>query len=125
MSMDTIRYFLAGLVAVALVGCGSTELKNQAKAAVSANLRDPESVQFRNLTVGKTKANGAAYVCGEYNAKNGFGGYAGYERFMWDEFGVTTESKLAASLGTKEKGRDMMTAYCNDDAALAKKAMSP
>ena len=38
-------------------------------------LNDPESAQFRNLELA-----GDA-VCGEVNAKNGFGGYVGFQPF--------------------------------------------
>lgn len=46
--------------------------ENDAKAAVLANLKDPDSAQFRNL-------NG---YCGEVNSKNSAGGYSGFERFV-------------------------------------------
>lgn len=51
-----------------------TEIKMQrlAREFVKANLRDPESAQFRNQRGG----------CGEVNAKNSFGGYPGYRRFI-------------------------------------------
>ncbi len=51
-----------------------------AKHAVSYSLKDPESAQFRNLFIaGKddTKA-----VCGEVNAKNSYGGYVGFKKFI-------------------------------------------
>lgn len=44
-------------------------------------MRDPESVQFRNLVPGKL----AGSVCGELNAKNGMGGYVGYKPFIANE----------------------------------------
>ena len=43
-------------------------------------MRDPDSADFRNFgyySGGKTPA-----VCGEVNAKNAFGGFTGYERFV-------------------------------------------
>lgn len=47
------------------------------KDAVAARMRDPSSVQFRDLTgEGDT-------VCGEVNAKNGFGAYVGFQRFVY------------------------------------------
>jgi hypothetical protein len=55
----------------------------QAKNAVKAILKDPESAQFRNLYTksyaGKPSPNDA--VCGEVNAKNSYGGYIGFTRF--------------------------------------------
>lgn len=43
--------------------------------AAAHDLRDPDSAKFRN-----GKLNGA-YVCGEINATNGFGGYVGFRSF--------------------------------------------
>lgn len=51
-----------------------------AKAAVEAQLRDPGSVQYRNLQVAQ-HADGPM-LCGELNAKNGYGGYTGYRQFI-------------------------------------------
>ncbi|MBT2132708.1 hypothetical protein KK137_00040 [Croceibacterium sp. LX-88] len=50
------------------------------KDAIRTRLRDPDSAQFREVhfySGGK-----APVACGEVNAKNGFGGYTGYERFV-------------------------------------------
>ena len=41
-------------------------------------MKDPESVQYRNLKMGDV-LNGT--LCGEVNAKNSFGAYAGFEKF--------------------------------------------
>lgn len=49
-----------------------------AKAAVREQLRDPSSAQFRRLRAGP-----ADTVCGEYNAKNAYGGYVGFAPFGW------------------------------------------
>src|SRR5690606_39009213 len=77
---------VAVLVALAFVGVIAYEAtgfgpKSAAKAAVVAQLKDPDSVQFRDLVVG-TKS---GRVCGEFNAKNSFGAYVGYKWFEWDE----------------------------------------
>ena len=47
------------------------------RAVVAAQMRDPESATFQNLSV---KIADFAY-CGEVNAKNLLGGYVGYQRF--------------------------------------------
>ncbi|MDZ4690637.1 hypothetical protein [Terricaulis sp.] len=39
-------------------------------------LRDPQSLQLRDVRINNL------YVCGEYNAKNGSGGYVGFRRFI-------------------------------------------
>lgn len=51
-----------------------------AEAGVRSFLRDPESAQFQNLH-GYATSQGDRIICGEYNAKNGFGGYAGFASF--------------------------------------------
>ena len=50
------------------------------KEAVANSLRDPASAQFRNLVYHKK----GQYLCGELNAKNGYGGYTGYGGFFAD-----------------------------------------
>ena len=47
---------------------------------VKSRLRDPSSARFRN--VGYYSGGESSAVCGEVNAKNGFGGYTGFERFV-------------------------------------------
>ena len=65
---------------IALPGCGpsveETRLR-EAEGLVARSMRDPTSAQFRNMMV---FASGA--VCGEVNAKNGFGGYVGFDPFI-------------------------------------------
>lgn len=50
------------------------------KEAIKAKLRDPDSANFRNVTF--YNGSGKPITCGEVNAKNGFGGYDGFERFI-------------------------------------------
>src|SRR5882672_5427225 len=60
--------------------------------AVKANLRDPDSAQFGDMTAyDDRKLNGAAVVvvCGSVNAKNGFGGYSGFKNFLFIEKPLT------------------------------------
>jgi hypothetical protein len=52
-----------------------------AEKTVAAQMRDPESVHFQNVVV--RYAYGKPYVCGQFNAKNGFGAYVGYEGFLF------------------------------------------
>ncbi|GIT95582.1 hypothetical protein JANAI62_22050 [Jannaschia pagri] len=47
---------------------------------LEASLRDPESLRFRHAEGFRT-VTGDRIVCGEYNAKNGFGGYVGYQPY--------------------------------------------
>lgn len=48
------------------------QMQINAERLVRANLRDPDSAKFRNQNAD----------CGEVNAKNGFGGFTGYRRYI-------------------------------------------
>lgn len=80
------RRLLAIASFLALAGCGGEKLAiEEAKKAVRAGLSDPVSAEFADVYVvpyGKDDDGGESYVvCGKFNAKNQFGGYAGYVRF--------------------------------------------
>jgi hypothetical protein len=49
----------------------------KAREAMQAQLRDPESAEFRNERFTNSRT-----LCGEVNAKNGMGGYTGFERYF-------------------------------------------
>lgn len=69
------RFVVAGLLIASLTSCESAEVSS-AKKYVADRMRDPSSVQFRNITRGNDGA-----VCGEFNAKNGYGAYGGFKMF--------------------------------------------
>lgn len=71
---------LASIV-LALGGCTTPEEKliATAQAAVANELRDPTSPLFTNVSTDSLNIQ----VCGEVNAKNGFGAYAGKDRFIY------------------------------------------
>lgn len=75
-------FVLGGAVsaAVALYLWGPPSTVRSAKAAVARDMRDPGSVQFRDVTRGFE-----GRVCGEVNAKNAMGAYVGFRRFVWSE----------------------------------------
>ena len=51
------------------------------KWSLESSLKDPSSVQYKNVGI-ITKKAGTKTVCGEYNAKNSYGGYVGFKRFL-------------------------------------------
>ena len=58
----------------------------QAKRAVEQGLRDPFSVKFQGVasrTVINHKGQPMKVVCGEVNAKNAFGAYVGFQKFIY------------------------------------------
>jgi hypothetical protein len=65
-----------------LVGCSPSEVElEEAKIAelkefVSSSLKDPKSSQFRNVRLN------SGVLCGEMNAKNGYGAYVGFKKFF-------------------------------------------
>lgn len=52
----------------------------QATSLVARDLKDPGSIQTRNIR-GYRAATGDRIICGEFNAKNSFGAYAGFSGF--------------------------------------------
>lgn len=68
------------LAALSLSACDNLEAN--AKRAVASRLKDPGSAQFRNLKRVEQVA-GEAAICGEVNGKNSFGGYSGFEEFVY------------------------------------------
>lgn len=91
MLANTLRRAGAVLLAVAgltaLAACGETATQKKHKEAavlismgekyVREKIRDPASAQFRNQFIGKGGA-----PCGEVNAKDAFGTYLGYQRYI-------------------------------------------
>jgi len=72
---------LCGLVLLLCVGSlsGCGQETSNAKRALERHLKDPDSVQYRDVQAFK-----GGVVCGEYNAKNSLGGYVGYSRFIYN-----------------------------------------
>lgn len=57
------------------------------RQAVAAELRDPGAAQFRDVrVVASTEA--GANACGEVNAKNGYGGFIGWQPFFAEMIAV-------------------------------------
>lgn len=78
---------LAALACMCVAGCGKSEAQQQREQAatmtslgekyVKEKVLEPSSAQFRNQFIGKKGA-----PCGEVNAKDAFGGYIGYQRYI-------------------------------------------
>lgn len=64
--------------------------------AVKNKMRDPGSVRFRNTRFHIFQDN-SPMVCGEVNARNGFGGATGYQRFIasGESFGPVLEEMMS------------------------------
>lgn len=79
--------WLAVFVCASLAACGKSEAQRQQESAatltslgekyVKEKVLEPSSAQFRNQFIGKKGA-----PCGEVNAKDAFGGYIGFQRYI-------------------------------------------
>ncbi|EMR4172050.1 hypothetical protein R2537_007081 [Pseudomonas aeruginosa] len=77
-------FFLGGILSAAPLHAASASSPQKASATVAAlvqkhvkaAVKDPASVQIRNLRT--VKADAITHFCGEVNAKNSFGGYTGF-----------------------------------------------
>lgn len=83
-----------------------------AEMQVKLYLRDPDSAKFSDVhgadlpTVPGTEIKGWSVICGMVNARNGFGGYAGPERFVVIVMSATdAEVHLENSTRRRDFGR--------------------
>lgn len=70
---------VAALSALVLAACSKSD--DVALEAVRRDVKDPGSVVLRNVRDGVELPQGRT-ICGEWNAKNGFGGMGGWEGFL-------------------------------------------
>lgn len=56
------------------------------QSGLIGNLKDPDSAKFRKIRVAKLEYFGTqkTLICGEINSKNSYGGYGGFEVFLFD-----------------------------------------
>ncbi|NQE62960.1 hypothetical protein [Caulobacter sp. RHG1] len=80
-----MRTVIVAVLCLGLAGCGGRIEK--VKNLAANQLRDPASAQFRNVR------QGGAFVCGEINGKNGFGGYSGFTRFIGTDNSAVIDPK--------------------------------
>jgi hypothetical protein len=78
-----MRYLVMLFGALVLLGCDRSI--EEAQRVVADRMKDPRSVQFRNVATGSL-----GHVCGELNAKNSYGAYVGFKRFFVDSIGNAT-----------------------------------
>ena len=66
------------------------------KATLESALKDQDSAKYGDV-VSHQLANGTFAFCGMVNARNGFGGYAGYQRFVATPSAAATEEAGGAT----------------------------
>lgn len=80
-------------LALTMAGCDAPNV-GYAMEAVRNEMRDPEATQFRDV---RTCPGKASVVVGEFNGKNGLGGYTGFRKFVYShgEVRLQTADRLA------------------------------
>ncbi len=70
------------------------------KDELASRMKDPSSVQWQGIV--SAESDSVFYVCGEFNARNSFGAYTGFESFAGRRGDVITEKGAA---GTSAEAR--------------------
>lgn len=95
---------------VLLFGCDNDSFVESAKRQVKLRLKDPSSAQFDDVKFYPSDApreNPHGAVCGKVNAKNSFGAYIGYRRFV---MGISTVNGETYRSGVQmEDGSNLMS----------------
>lgn len=65
------------------------------KAAAELILKDAESAKYQGLKASASLDGESVVICGLFNAKNSYGGYAGYESFIYS----TSDNEFRAADG--------------------------
>lgn len=82
--MKTINGTLIfGLMMTGCSGKSADAVTEQARQAVSYQLINPASAQFRELKVYPTSGEPKVSVCGQVNGQNRMGGYSGFQNFYY------------------------------------------
>lgn len=91
-----MRRATVSLALLILCGCGPNGLIDAqvaARAKMDQSLKDPGSAEYTDVQAYRLSDTNFAF-CGKVNAKNGFGGYTGSERFIASPGLALTESSL-------------------------------
>ena len=91
------RLMLVGMMGAVLSACGNSDI-NGAREEVKRNLNDSASAEFRGEKVYRLPDN--TVVCGEVNAKNSYGGYAGFSKYVVEGVGTRPVAKFGENMQT-------------------------
>ena len=105
-----VRVVFLCVAVVLATGCTDkqSELETEAKEKLAETLKDPESLKVRNLRlITETGSEGGEsnVLCGEYDAKNSYGGYSGYEAFAYVEAVNGKRNLFSPSVATNDAER--------------------
>ena len=101
-----MKFKMTALIAIVMLSACSESPESEAKKLISDRLKDPDSVQFRNVVKGPTDKSGKYVLCGELNAKNSMGGYGGFVGFLTTGGNV---NKPPVFIGDDDYGRLALT----------------
>lgn len=102
----------AALSGLALASCGELGETGKAKDAVRRLLKDPDSAQFRDV---QACAKPGA-IQGEVNGKNSYGGYAGFEPFIYADGSAVILSERATAYDLERW--EELSQKCHSDEVL-------
>ncbi len=71
---------------------------NHAQNMIRDMVRDGESTRFRNSRQVRSTSSGPLKVCGEFNTKNAFGAYVGYQQFVVSTANGAAEGPLVVHI---------------------------
>ncbi|KAA6196368.1 MULTISPECIES: hypothetical protein [Pseudomonas] len=91
------RLVVVGMFGFLISGCGNSDI-NVAREEVKRNLNDSASAEFRGEKVYRLPDN--TVVCGEVNAKNSYGGYAGFSKYVVEGVGTRPVAKFGEGMQT-------------------------
>lgn len=90
---------LVALIGIAATGCTSPpEDDPDFQASLATSFKDPSSLEYLGLQ------SGPGAICGQINAKNGFGAYSGFQPFVFDR--KEKQLYLYDNVGLDEKASD-------------------
>lgn len=119
--------FTLAAVALSLGACSSGDSGVQyiTEDAVRSMLKDPNSAQFDGVYTRQGAGSAAdtveTYVCGRVNAKNSFGGYTGYKRFIGHRIKNLKTGQIAeAWVGLEAGGPPFSEAIWNEHCEFGK-----
>ena len=110
-----MRKSVVALAVVGVIVAGAfgwrAYLVHELRKPVLAELNDPDSAKFRNerlLSGWSEWTVKGSVLCGEVNAKNRMGGYAGYVKF-------SSFAGIHADIGSSDLGLEVVDAACSKD----------
>lgn len=103
-------YSLADTTKTYLKSHTEQEAISSAQEAVKYDLKDPYSAHFRNVRI-VSFANGKV-ICGEVNAKNVYGAYVGFTRFVASPFNRVLEETGSSSAKNNSLRNSGLNAAC-------------